>query len=276
MNFVVKTASLPNGIKLPYLERGISGGVPLLFVHGYGGSWMDFELLLSELPDWLWAIAVTLRGHADATIADGGYRPVELASDLALFIETLGFQSVIIIGASSGGIVSRHVALDYPDRVTALGFISSPATLRGKTTVIDLWDSTVSKLTDPLVPQFARDFNQNLVDKEISQEFMEAVISQSQGIPAKVWKDTLTGLLADDSLSRLHKIRVPCLLISGDKDAVLPVEDIELLKRTIVDLRTVVIPGAGHGLMWEDPQWVATGLVEFVELIGLSGVAREN
>jgi pimeloyl-ACP methyl ester carboxylesterase len=269
MTPVIKSVELPNQVKLPYVEQGDPSGVPILLLHGYTDSWHTFELVLPHLPESVRAFALTQRGHGDASRPAAGYRIRDFAGDLAAFVDTLQIEAAVIAGGSSGGFVARRYAIDHPERTLGLALMGSPFTLRDKARVLELWDSTISKLMDPIDPGFVHDFQTSLLAKSVPQAFLDTVVQESLKVPARVWKATFEGLLEDDSSEALDQINVPTLIIWGDQDTTLPLSDQEMLAAAIARSQLVVYPGAGHGLYWEEPQQIAADLVTFTEnLVG--------
>jgi len=267
MVFVTKSVELPNRVVLPYVEQGDISGVPVLFLHAVADSWRSFERLLPNLPKSIHAIALTQRGHGDASRPEAGYQPHDFAADLLAFIDVLQLEAAVVVGGSSGGIIARRFAIDHPERTLGLVLLGSPFTLKDKTVLQELWDSTISKMTDPVDPRIAREFVEDTLAQPVPQAFLETLVQESQKVPARVWKATFVGLLEDDSSGELDKIKVPTLVIWGDHDAFLPLSDQEILKEAIPGSQFVVYPGAGHAFYWEDPARVASDLVAFIEEI---------
>jgi pimeloyl-ACP methyl ester carboxylesterase len=264
---VIKSAELPNRVELPYVDQGDPSGVPLLLVHGYADSWRSFELVLPHLPESIRAIALTQRGHGDASRPLAGYRSHDFAVDLAAFMDALHLHSAVIAGGSSGGFVARRFAIDYPDRTLGLVLLGSPFTLRDNPGVLELWESTISKLTDPVDPVFVREFQQGMNARPVPDAFLETMVREGLKVPARVWNATFEGLLEDNSSGELDEIKAPTLIIWGDKDTIVPLGDQEKLTVAIKGSRLAVYPGVGHAIYWEEPENVASDLVVFIENI---------
>jgi non-heme chloroperoxidase len=261
---VIRSVELPNGVMLPYVEQGDPSGVPVLLLHGFVDSWRSFELLLPHLPPSIRAIALTQRGHGDASRPATGYHSHDLAADLAAFMDALRIESGVIAGASSGGIVAQRFAIDHPERTRGLVLIGSPITLRGKPGPLALWESILSKLEDPVDPGFVREFQESTLAQSVPQAFLQSMIQESLKVPARVWRAATEALIEDDHTGELNKIVAPTLILWGDSD-VLTRGDQETLATAIVGSRLVVYPGGGHTLYWEQPDRVASDLVAFVE-----------
>lgn len=261
----LRSLELASGVTLPYGERGAPSGTPMLLVHGYADSWQSFKPVLSHLPEAIHALALTQRGHGEASKPADGYSVAQFAADLAEFAELLGLGPAVLVGASSGGLVARRFAIDYPGRTLGLVLLGSPATLRGKARVEQMWESTISKMEDRVDPEFARGFAEAALASSVSRDVVDQVVEEMLKMPARVWRRSHEGLLADDSLDELGKIRAPTLIIWGDRDSVLSRKDQEELLARIPNSRLVVYRGAGHTFYYEEPERVASDLAMFAQ-----------
>jgi non-heme chloroperoxidase len=261
---VVQAVELPGRVKLPYVEQGDPSGIPVVLLHAIADSWRSFEPVLSDLPESIHAFALTQRGHGDASRPARGYHPRDFAADLAAFMDELRLDAAVIVGGSSGGFVARRFAIDHPERAMGLVFLGSPAILRDKPGVQEMWDSTISKLEDPISSDFVREFVEGTLTRPVPQAFLENIVQDNLKAPARVWRATFEGLLDDDSLEELHRIEAPTLIVWGDQDTILPRSDQEALAAAIPGSRLLVYPGAGHAFYWEDPGRVASDLAAFI------------
>jgi pimeloyl-ACP methyl ester carboxylesterase len=88
---------------------------------------------------------------------------------------------------------------------------------------VQLWDSVVSTLTDPIEPDFVREFQESTLAQPVPPEFVETVVRETLKLPARVWRAVLLeGLLEADFSGELAKIQVPTLIFWGDQDPRLP------------------------------------------------------
>jgi len=265
MKYRVIDVELSTKVRLQYVEHGSSSGYPLILLHGYVDSWHSFERVLPHLPKSIRVFALTQRGHGDASRPTVGYAPHDFATDLVAFMDALDLETAVIAGGSSGGIVARRFAMDHPRRAEGLVLIGSPLTLGGKPGVLDLWDSTISKMEDPIDPDFVRTFTESQLALKVPRTFLETMIEENLKVPARVWKATFEGLLEDHSSEELNRITVPTLIIWGDKDTTIPLGDQETLLKRIRGSRLLVYPGAGHALYWEEPSHIASDIQAFIE-----------
>lgn len=260
----IKSVALSTGVTLPYVEQGGSAGVPVLLLHGYTDSWRSWEPVLSHLPDAIHAFVPTQRGHGDADRPASGYRPHDLAADVAAFMDALGLGHAVIVGHSMGSIVAQRFAIDYPDRTLRLA-LASAATSWRTPAALELWD-VVSTLEDPIDPAFVREFQVSTLAQPVPPAFIDTTVAESLKVPARVWQAALReGHLEADIAGELGAIGAPTLIIWGDRDAIHSRSEQEALVEAIGDARLVVYAHAGHALHWEEPARFAGDLVAFLE-----------
>jgi 3-oxoadipate enol-lactonase len=126
-----------NGINLAYTSRG--KGTPLVLLHGYPldhTSWDEVATLLENKFD---VITTDLRGFGQSTTVETPYTMSDMAADLDGLLDYLKIEKVALAGHSMGGYVALAFAKKYPQRVNALGLVSSQAaadSLRVKIAVI--------------------------------------------------------------------------------------------------------------------------------------------
>jgi pimeloyl-ACP methyl ester carboxylesterase len=258
----VRTATLASGLTLPYAETGDPTGTPVVFVHAYVESWRYFEIVLRHLPASLHSYAPTQRGHGDADRPPDGYRPEDFAADIVNFMDVVGIHRAVLVGSSSGGLVSQFVASSHPDRLSALVLISTPATLADKRGVPEMWEE-IAVLKDPLDRDFVEEFVRSTSPESVPDEFVDVLVDESLKVPAFVWKEALRGLIDADLPVNLDRITARTLLISGDRDAFAS-SDQDVILRGIPDARLVVYQGSGHGVHLAQPDRVIADVVAFL------------
>jgi rifampin ADP-ribosylating transferase len=263
MERLLASVRLPDGTSLPYVEQGDRSGVPVVLLHAVAESWRSWSRLLPHLPRELHAIALTQRGHGEADKPPTGYRLEESAADVAAVLDALGIDRAVVAGTSSGGLVAQQVAVDHPRRVLGLLLVGAPYSLRGARA--PAWVSDVAALSDPVSPEFARESVDSFsVGRAIPRDFVEAMVEDAMQAPAQVWRAVMRGLVEADPPTELGRIRVPTLVLWGDRDAALPREQQERLVAAIPVARLAVYEGTGHLVLWEEPERVAADLVELV------------
>lgn len=220
-----------NGIRMYYETYGPERGVPLVLLHG-GGSTIDstYGRIIPFLARERRVIAVEEQAHGRTSDRDAPVRFETSADDVATLLEHLHVARADVFGFSNGASVALQVALRHPQAVRKLVFASSFTKQAGA--VPQLWEMIRS--TDFAgMPQGLKD-----------------AFLQVNPDPAKL------RIMHDKDLERmrhfqdvpegeLHALRVPTLILIGDRDVTRPEHAVELT-HLIPDARLIVLVG-GHG-----------------------------
>jgi len=264
---VVKTAALPTGVRLPYVEQGDPTGVPVVLLPGFTDSWRAFALVLPHLPPSIRAFALTQRGYGDADRPVAGYRPADFAADVAAFAATLALGPVVVVGHSSGCLVCQRLALDAPERVRGMVLAGSPLCFGDNPRAVEFWETTVSRLIDPIDPGFVREFVGSTLDRPVPTALLDTLVAESLKVPARVWRAVFAALIEADFSAELGGITAPTLVVWGDHDRYLDRDEQDALVAAIPRARLLVYPGAGHSVHWEEPARFAADLAAFASSV---------
>jgi pyruvate dehydrogenase E2 component (dihydrolipoamide acetyltransferase) len=107
------------GRRIRFLEQG-SGGVPALFVHGFGGDLENWMFNQPAVAATRRTIAVDLPGHGGSGKAVGDGSPESFAAVLAGLLDALKIERVHIIAHSFGAAVSLALRQVQPERVASM------------------------------------------------------------------------------------------------------------------------------------------------------------
>ncbi|KAA0940573.1 alpha/beta fold hydrolase [Streptomyces apricus] len=258
----VQAAHLRSGLVLPYARAGRPDGVPVVFVHGIADSWWTFEPLLARLPVALRGYAPTQRGHGDAERPPHGYAPEDFAGDLVEFLDAVGVRRAVLVGVSSGGVAARLVAGSHPDRVAGLVLAGVPATLADKPAATALAEE-VRGLDGPVPRALVEELLRGLTARPPGRGLLATLTEESLKVPARVWRETLRGLLETDLAATLRGILVPTLVLWGDADGILPRADQQRILDAVLGARLLVYGGAGHALHLEEPERLVQDVAAF-------------
>ena len=178
---------------LHYEERGT--GAPLILLHGNGEDGSYFVHQMNDLSRDYRVIAVDTRGHGRSPRGTAPFTLGQFVQDLADFLKAMELERVHLLGFSDGGNIALLFALRYPERVEKL--ILNGANLKpwGVKPLVQLPICLGYGLTSLL----------SLVD---------------EGARAK---KELLGLMVREPhipLSMLRRLRVPTLVIAGDRDMI--------------------------------------------------------
>ena len=114
-----------NAIATTYVQQG-NGGTPILLLHGFDSSLLEFRRLLPLLAtnNQTWAVDLLGFGFTQRP-TNIQFTPETIKIHLYYFWKTLIGQPVILVGASMGGATAIDFTLTYPEVVNKLVLIDS-------------------------------------------------------------------------------------------------------------------------------------------------------
>jgi len=115
-----------NGIRLHYVEHE-GDGPTLLLLHGLTANAHSFDgLIAAGLAPRLRVLAFDLRGRGLSEHPAHGYSIEDHAADVIDALDALGLDRVTLGGHSYGGLLTYHLAANYPARIGRCVFIDAP------------------------------------------------------------------------------------------------------------------------------------------------------
>jgi len=282
------------GIRLHYVTAGT--GPLILFVHGFPEFWYEWKTQLVEFGRDHQAVAPDMRGYNLSAKPPGvdQYRMKYLVEDLRALAERLGQKKFILIGHDWGGAVAWAYPLSYPDHLEKLIIINAPHPV---VFARELEENPAQQKASQYMLMFRSPQAEEILSANHYAQLVETVLSDGlkQGyfteedrrayIEAWSQPGALTGGLnyyraagvgppagkdrqkkdksAGDQSSLI--IRVPTLVIWGEKDRALLTGNLEGLDRFVSDLTIRRIPDGSHWVIHEKPDLVNAYIREFIE-----------
>ena len=108
-----------------YYYEVLGRGEPLLLLHGGLGSIDMFGPLLPALAEGRELIAVDLQGHGRTALGERPISLIAMGDDMAVILDSLGYDQVDVLGYSLGGGVGFQLAVQHPGRVRRLALVSA-------------------------------------------------------------------------------------------------------------------------------------------------------
>lgn len=256
--------SVNPSLRLEYRTQGDPNGEPLILLHGYADSWHSFETVLPFLPSSFKVYAISLRGHGGSDKPDSTYTPEVFAQDIYQFMQSQGIPKAWLLGHSLGASVVQCFAIKYPDKVRGILLAGGFASFNENKQVAEL-EPMIEQLQDPVDTAFIRAFQSSGMVKPVPSAHFNELLKESAKLPAYVWKATMKGMLPVDFTRELGSIRVPALIIWGDKDGFAAKADQDRFMQQIRNAQLIVYAGNGHALHWESPAIFANDISNFIK-----------
>jgi pimeloyl-ACP methyl ester carboxylesterase len=236
-------SSVSNIVKLHVEDLGTDAPA-IVFLHYWGGSSRTWRHVTQALTPAFRTIAVDQRGWGRSDKTLGAYTLEALADDVQGLIESLNLGHYILVGHSMGGKVAQLFASRHPAGLAGLVLVapSPPSPMNMPPEVrqgmVNAYDSRESILAT---------VRQVLVASPLQADDLETVVEDSlHGAPAA--KAAWPLIVSQENISaQAALIRVPTLVISGEKDLVDPPAVLQQELMTRIPHATLhILPGIGH------------------------------
>lgn len=238
-----------------FTERG-SGDTAVFFLHGIGGGKRAFARQMAPFAEGGYrAVAWDQPGYGDsATVAP--YDWATVSASLAALVDRIGARTNVIVGHSMGGMAAQEFAARHPGKLHGL-VLSGTSPAFGKAD--GAWQQafvdarlkplaegrTMRDLAGMLVPAMLGDD----ADPAGAREAIECMAS----VPPATYAAALAMLVTFDRREALAAIRVPTLVLAGERDGNAPPAVMEKMAAKIPGSRYVMVPGMGHLANMERP-----------------------
>ena len=272
------TITASDGTSLFYKDWGPKDAQPIMFHHGWPLSADDWDnQMLFFLSHGYRVIAHDRRGHGRSDQTDAGHDMDTYAADVMAIVEALDLRDAIHIGHSTGGgEVTRYAARAKRGRVAKAVLIAAipPVMIRGDTNpdgmpreVFDEFRSAVAANR----AQFYRDvpsgpfYGFNREGATVSQGLIDNWWRQGMAGGAKAHYDCIAVFSETDFTDDLRTITVPILIMHGEDDQVVPIENsAHKAIRLVRDGTLRTYPGLSHGLFATHPDVINHDLMVFI------------
>ncbi|HET6422426.1 MAG TPA: alpha/beta hydrolase [Planctomycetaceae bacterium] len=269
------TFTTRDGTDIYYKDWG--QGQPIVFSHGWPLTADAWEAQMFYLGSHGYrCIAHDRRGHGRSSQPWLGNDMDTYADDLAELINTLDLHDAIMVGHSTGGgEVARYIGRHGTTRVAKAVLVGSVTPLMVQTPSnpgglpMKVFDEFRSKyLADRA--QFFLDvasgpfYNNSLFSSKISQGLIQGWWRQAMLSGHKNAYDCIQAFSETDFTEDLKKFDIPTLILHGDNDQIVPIDNSAKLSAKLVKNATLkIIPGGSHALNEVDKHELNSELLAF-------------
>jgi len=225
-----------------------AGRTALVFLHGWGQSskvWFSQSLRFSQEYD---VRLLDLPGH-------GGVPEAAAGEWLGRLIGQCPERPFTLVGWSLGGQLAMQLALQYPRRVRALVLVSAtPCFCRQDGWIHGcdeaLFDGFKQGVSTKSLRVMSRFFTLMLQGEALSRQLFNRLARAAVDRAHPPTRQALTAGLeilgSMDLRAELHKLQLPCLILHGEDDRVVPVAAGQVLAVGIDSARLFTFPACGH------------------------------
>lgn len=239
-----------DGAKLYYEVHG--DGPPLLMIPGFGSTTLVYFANIAPLAEHFKVVVFDPRGSGRSDVPDSGYSMRSFVDDCVAVLREAGEESAHLVAASFGGMVAQNLALTYPERVRRLVLICTtpggphhvpppPAQMAVFMAAGDIADPAAAvRSTYPLhySDAYVAAHDAEIVERSLANAHLRSKPAGRMG--------QLVAVSQHDTFDGLATLATPALVLHGDEDGVVPVENGRNIARQIPNARLKIYPGAKH------------------------------
>jgi 3-oxoadipate enol-lactonase len=261
--------ALNGDVRLAFEVRG--EGDPILFIHGLGYSRLGWGPAPDLLARDFRVVLFDNRGVGESDTPPGLYTVPELAADAVAVLDAAGVERAHVVGVSLGGYIAQEVALSYPDRVDRLVLASTavpsgegahPMPQRGldgfaRFAGLSREDGLRLLVENSLGDHGVRE------RPELAEEIYRYRLAHAPSLES--WQaQAAAGATFIQASRPVGEIRAPTLIVHGGADAIVDPRNADVLAERIPGARVERFPDRGHLLMWEEGDWFARVVKDFL------------
>lgn len=259
-----------NGIDIHYKQTG-SGKPVFILLHGFGASTFSWREVMEPLAAYGVVIAYDRPafGLTERVLDWEGDNPYSQESNIAILLglmDELSFDKAILVGNSAGGTLATAFALTHPNRVQALIEVDAAIYQTMPDSAVLEWLLKTPQMNH-VGPLIARSLAGTRGDRFIRSAWNdpgqlennpEIINGYRKPLTVENWDRALwehtKATKPPDLTGELDQITIPTLVITGDSDQIVPVENSRQLAQDILGAVLAVLPNCGHLPQEECPQ----------------------
>lgn len=277
-----------NGATLAYSEVGPSDGPLVITLHGgrgQGSKEGDFRVYLGLFEKYgkYHVVSFDFRGHGHSSDTPP-YTFKQIVDDVEALRRHFTEEKAIIIGGLFGSFLAQQYAITYPDSLSHLvlrGAAPSYHHEAGAFAKLDeqlrapnskLGKTVTKQMLEKVFGSFASDLEFRLAMFALGPLYSEnydANVGLERNLATRFNAESHNSLYSEtekyfDFTKDLPNVKVPTLIVVGEKDWICPKDQSELIARLVPNSKLVVVEGANHGVHAERKELVLSEIEEFI------------
>lgn len=235
-------------VHLYYELHGPQPAQPLLLLHGAAATFHSgWRWQVASFSQHYRVIGVDLPGHGQSINQTAGLDLRQMADDMERLIVYLGYEQAHVCGFSGGASVALFLASRHPQRLRSLILVSNNwARDEVRTGSAQFWDTQRIAREQPHWWQSLQELHTHPPDQLLQ------------------WWEAEDRLRPDFDPAILAQITLPTLVVGGDRDAIIPLEQTISLYHHLPHAQLAILPGIGHGIPQQRAAFFNTLVLDFL------------
>jgi len=272
-----------NDIKVHYKQQG-EGEPIFILMHGFGASTFSWREVIDPLSQYGTVIAYDRPafGLTERPLEWDGINPYSEEGNINLLLRLMDefqIEEAILVGNSAGGTLATAFTLAHPERVRGLIEVDAAIyqTMPDSKLLDWLLDTAQMDQIGPLISRrlagrSGEDFIERAWrDSSELEDNPEILAGYRKPLMAENWDRALwehtKATDAPDLAGRLDQIQVPTLVVSGEDDLIVPVENSQRLAQDIPGATLIIFENCGHLPQEECPNAFMSAAADFIDTI---------
>ncbi len=246
----------------------VGSGPDVVLLHPFPANHGIWAPVAERLAGHYRLILPDLRGHGTSGVGAGPATMGRPAADLVRLCDELEVRKAVFAGESIGGYILFEFWRRHRERVRALALCNTRAqadTPEGRAARLKAAAEVEKTGPEPFID--------GMIPRLLGETTRRNRPDTVQAVREMMRKSSAAGIAAvqrgmaerPDSVPTLATIDVPCLILAGEEDVLIPRADAELMQRSIARSHLMVLPKAGHYAVFEQPEAAGALLREFLD-----------
>ncbi len=264
------------GMKVHYRDEGNKNdSIPLVLIHGTGASLHTWEKCVRSLKDSFRIITMDLPAYGlTGPNSDGIYTQEFYVKFIKEFLKTIKVDRCIIGGNSLGGAIAWNYTATYPSQVKKLILIDAagyPMVSESKPIAFTIAQIPILKhILNYITPKILAKksvmnvyYDPSLVTDTLVDRYYELFLRAGN---RQAFMDRMNFSQYPDYIQKIRSINVQTMIIWGENDKLIPLENARKFQHDLPNDTLVIIPKTGHVPMEESTDRTTTAIRHFLTL----------
>ena len=250
-----------NSGTVSYVDAG--NGPAVLLIHAFPLNNTMWASQVAALSGKFRVLAPNIRGFGQSQ-PSSAWTMEEMADSLNEFLDKLGVKDIAVVGVSMGGYIALTYWSKYPKRVRQLVLSNSRARADNETEknarndmIAAIEQSGAAILPDRMLPRLLQPNPAAGVVRNV-RKMIESTSPAAAVYAVMAMRDRM------DFSSMLHRVECPTMVITGENDVIIRMEDSRAVADAISGARFVTIPNSGHLSNLENSDAFNAALLSFL------------
>ncbi len=246
-------------------SKGDPGNPAIIFIHGFPFDHNMWNKQIEALSQEYFCLSYDIRGLGESSAGDGQYTMEMFTDDLFEIIEKEKIKKPVLCGLSMGGYIAQRAVEKKESIFNALILCDTKSSADNNESKIKRAEG-IRAINESGVKKYIEEFIPNcFAEDSLEKPFYSETLNRSLNFSAIGVKGCILAMAGrTDTTEFLSEIKIPVLLICGEKDKLSPPFIMGQMAEALTDSELHVIPEAGHITPLERPELVTKIIRDFL------------